>query len=79
MPGVPDLGGSGDYAQFDERNGVLTLHYKVGGRSTIESVKVGDLIDAGSLVLARGWSFTSHTWDYSALEGHTIGIEKKEY
>lgn len=73
---MPDLD---DYAQFDERNGVLTLHYKEGGRSTIETVKVGDLIDAGTLVLARGWSFTAATWSYSALDGHTIGIKRKEY
>jgi hypothetical protein len=70
---VPD-----DYAQFDERNGTLTLHYKEGGRSTIETVKVGDLIDAGTLILARGWGFTAHTWDYSALDGHTIGIERRD-
>jgi hypothetical protein len=75
---VSDLGDIGNYATFDERRGVLTLHYKEGSRSTVETVQVGDLIDAGTLVLARGWHFTADRWGYSTLDGHTIGITREE-
>ncbi len=76
---MPDLADIGEYATFDERRGIATIHYKYGTRSGIETIKVGDLIDAGTLIMARGWEFTADTWSYSALEGHTIGIKRKEY
>jgi hypothetical protein len=76
---VSDLGEIEDYATFDERQGVATLHYKVNGKSTIETIKVGDLIDAGTLIMARGWQFTADAWNYSALDGYTVGIKRKEY
>jgi hypothetical protein len=63
-------------ARYDEIHQTVTLTYREDGRNTIETFKANDLLEAGMLTVAKQWRLTDNEWNYSALEGYTIGIER---
>lgn len=64
-------------ADYDERTKTARVwDRETPNATTMSSFTADDVLEAGILVVARGWRMLDDQWSYNPLDGHEIRIAR---